>query len=150
MKKLAALLNQTGVINPLLILLAIAGVIIFILIAQTAPFAGKEETLYPKPPAEAAGKGKGANTAILTVTPNPVTANTDFEISGDKFSPNEVVVVGVPGYIPFGQVSADSTGHFTYLYTRDLSPWTYTVEAYQQKGKNWLLKASTTVTVVTP
>src|SRR3972149_8978415 len=54
MKKLSALLNQTGVINPLLILLAVAGIIIFILIAQTAPFQGKEETLYPKPPAEAA------------------------------------------------------------------------------------------------
>ena len=145
MKKVSALLNQAGVINPLLILLAIAGVIIFILIAQTAPFTGKQETLYPKPTAEAAGKGHRKTQGTLTVLPNPVAAGAQFTISGTGFFPNERVVVNITGQ--WGDfLTTDSNGAFSY--TRSLQqPWTYTINAYQERNNKSVLMATTTITV---
>jgi len=96
------------------------------------------------------GSRTPATSASLSVAPNPVVAGNAFEITGAGFTANAMVVVGVPGYIPFGQVYTDSAGVFSYTYTRYLQPWTYPVQAYQQKGKSWVLKGSCTVTVLAP
>lgn len=51
---------QHGTINPLvLVLLAAIGIIIFLVYTSMAPFKGKQETFYPKPPAEAAAPQTG-------------------------------------------------------------------------------------------
>ena len=101
------------------------------------------------------GKGNGGNggngaktTATLTVSPNPPLAGTAFQISGSGLNANKMVVVGVSGWIPFETLTTDGSGAFSFTYTRTLDPGTYTVLAYQEKGKRWVVKATATLTVV--
>ena len=155
MKKVSALLNQAGVINPLLILLAIAGVVIFILIAQTAPFQGKEQTLYPKPPAEAAGKGKGKPSVTkgnLSVSPDTLYAGgTQYTITRSRFFPNQMVAFSVadPGCCIAFNLWADASGNVSFnRSTGDVG--TYKINASQLDRNKYILMATISFSVIAP
>ena len=60
MKKISALFNEKGTANLILILLAVGGVIAFILLTQFPLNRQKEQALYPKPPSEAATSQTGS------------------------------------------------------------------------------------------
>ena len=106
--------------------------------------------------AKGGGKGKPGNggngtSATLTVSPNPVPAYTDPTVTGAGFEAGKSLLVGIPGDLRFTSVTADSTGAFSFVYTaRSLYPgYTYHMEAWGNgKGKTWVLKASTSFTVV--
>jgi hypothetical protein len=99
------------------------------------------------------GKGghqTGGGTASLTVTPNPLPAYTQPTVSGTGFGAGETVFVGIPGDVPYTTVTADGTGAFTMVYTRNVIyvPYTYTMEALSG-GSNGIftVRASTTFVV---
>ena len=152
MKKTTAFLNQTTVINPLFVLLVVIGIIVFILIAQTAPFKGKQEDLYPKPPAEAAGKGgtKHTSKAIMNVSPDIVYAGgSQYTISGHGFFPNQTVALSVadPGCCLAFNQWADANGNMSFTRATG-SAGTYLIKAYQQSNNKYVLMGTVSFGVI--
>ncbi|OGY24447.1 MAG: hypothetical protein A2172_01660 [Candidatus Woykebacteria bacterium RBG_13_40_15] len=96
---------------------------------------------------EAKGKPSG-NSATLTVSPDPVPVGAEVTITGSAFTPGPVVVA-VDWSYPYETVTADSSGNFTYVFSRPLDPGLHGVLAYQEgKGKKGMeLKAYTSFTV---
>jgi len=105
-------------------------------------------------PALAGGKGGGGRTtAGVTVSPNPAPAGTAITISGSGLKANAAHLVGVLGYVPWDQVTTDSTGAFSFTFTRTADPTvfppgTYYVQAKRSTNKGMVTVASTSFTVV--
>jgi len=89
----------------------------------------------------------------VTVSPSPVPAGTAITISGSGLKANAAHLVGVLGYVPWDQVTTDSTGAFSFTFTRTADPTvfppgTYYVQAKQSTNKGMVTVASTSFTVV--
>ena len=115
--------------------------LIFTTIATSPALAGK-------PDHAGNGKGGGKHQATLTVSPDPVVVDSDFTINGTGFNANKMVVVGVSGLLPFETLTVDDNGSFVTSFTRGLQSGTYTLMAYQEKGKSWEVKATKTLEVI--
>jgi hypothetical protein len=119
--------------------------LIFTAIATSPALAGKPDHAGN---GNGGGHGGGKQKATLTVSPDPVVADSDFTISGSGFNANKMVVVGVSGLLPFETLTVDGNGSFVTSYTRGLQPGTYTLMAYQEKGRSWEIKATKTLEVI--
>jgi len=153
MKTLFTKRDQSGVVNPLLILaLSVVGILIFIMISRMAPFKDSSlfGNLYDKPPVDAAGRGKGKpNTTTATLVPscNPCAAGTVVHFSGSGYDASQgKAQLDVAGAVTLTMVYPDGTISFDWPYFS--IPGSYTVKTYQQdRGGKLVLKAQTTVTV---
>ena len=99
------------------------------------------------------GNGGNGGTPTLAVSPSPVPAGTAITISGSGLKANAAHLVGVLGYVPWDQVTTDSTGAFSFTFTRTADPTvfppgTYYVQAKQSTNKGMVTVASTSFTVV--
>ena len=124
------------------LIIALAAVLIVVLLVVFLPFGEKTffGQQYPKPASEARGP-KLRGTLFIQQNGSAVTSITQgssFSICGSDLLANQLVIVGVNGYIPFDQTTTDGSGNFCHAYTRSLSVGAYTATAFQQKGKNWL------------
>ena len=109
-------------------------------------------------PAEAArGGGKGGgkpstSSATMSVSPNPAPVGiTAVTVSGAGFKAGEGLLVGIPGVFPGYGITADSSGNFTFTYSKSgdapFSAGTYPFEAWGWKGSSRILRASTALVV---
>ena len=129
-------------VSRIVALLAVAAVLL-------AAALGVDSALAKGRNGKGSGNGGTTTAATLAIAPNPVAAGQVFTVSGSGFAPNKVVVVTVTG--AWGDVvTADGTGAFSYRRSLTI-PWTYTFDARQETSPNkWVIKASTTLTVVAP
>lgn len=124
------------------LIIALAAVVVVIILVVFLPFGqgtffGQQ---YPKPASEARGPSLRGTLFIQQngTAVTSITAGSSFSICGSGLQANQLVVVGVNGYIPFDQTTTDGSGNFCQPYSRSLSIGAYTATAFQQKGKNWL------------
>ena len=105
---------------------------------------------------EAARGGKGGgkpstSTATISVSPNPAPVGiTHLTVSGGGFKSGEGLSVGLPGTIPSYSIVTDSSGSFSFTYTRygsePFSAGSYTFQA--MRWKNGWMPGPTTILVV--
>lgn len=98
------------------------------------------------------GHGKPGSAATLTVSPNPApVGTTEVTVTGSGFKSGEGLLVGIPGVIPGYGVTTDSSGNFSFTYTKSggepFSAGSYPFEAWGWKGNSRILRASTTLIV---
>ncbi len=102
------------------------------------------------------GKGPGSNgqtsAAVLTLTPNPVAANSDYVISGTGFAPNVKLTIGIlhseqSWSTQYYNIVSDDTGAFS-LTRNSYLPGEIVHDAYQQKGNSSNFEVVTSATLV--
>ena len=108
-------------------------------------------------PALAGKGGPNATTGggpTITVSPSPVLVGaSSITIAGSGFRAYQDIEVGVMGLTPSSFLTTDSTGAFSFTFTRTADPTvfppgTYYVQAKQSTNKGMVTVASTSFTVV--